>query len=39
MGEIVIVEFLPQKRLKNLKKKGEGENDMHAQQREEKQRK
>jgi hypothetical protein len=39
VGEIVIVEFLPQKRLKNLKKKEEGENDVHGQQREEKQRK
>lgn len=39
MGEIVIEEFLPQKRLKDLKKKEEGKNDMHGQQREEKQRK
>ncbi len=31
MGEIVIEEFLPQKRLKDLKKEEEGENDMHGQ--------
>ncbi len=36
---IVIEEFLPQKRLKDLKKKEEGKNDMHGQQSEEKQRK
>jgi hypothetical protein len=29
VGEIVIQEFLPQKRLKDLEKK-EGENDMHG---------
>jgi hypothetical protein len=39
VGGIVIEEFLPQKRLKDLEKKEEGENDMHGQQREEKQRK
>jgi hypothetical protein len=38
VGEIVIKEFLPQKRFKDLKKE-EGGNDMHGQQREEKQRK
>ncbi len=39
VGEIVIKEFLPQKRFKDLKKEEEGGNDMHGQQREEKQRK
>jgi hypothetical protein len=39
VGEIVIEEFLPQKRLKDLEKEEGGENDMHGQQREEKQRK